>query len=303
MGHLNNLAQVLIHNSVAESTHKTYATSIQKFSNFRINYNLLHTWPVPINDLLLFIAYCTHQGLSASSVSTYMSGIGYAHKIRGFSDPTKSFLVNKAVEGLRRLKGGQVQDLRAPITLPLLDNLIDSLKYICTNTYETVMFTAAFSLAFFGLLRISEFTVPSIKKSSQKHLSVNDIHLANNTVFLRIRWSKTDQLGSSVTLQIEANREAHCPVQSLSKYLNNRPHTCRGNLFIHFNTKPLTRFQFCSVLQKALHFINAPNHVRSHSFRIGGATYLHSMGVPDDRIKVMGRWKSEAFTRYIRLAP
>lgn len=302
--HLDSLAQLLISNSVAASTRKTYATSIQKLSNFRNNYQLPDTWPVPIKDLLLFIAYYAQQGLSASSISTYMSGIGYAHKVGSLTDPTKSFLVIKAIEGLRRLKGRHVNDLRAPITLTLLDKMIYSLKYICSNKYEQVMFTAAFSLAFFGLLRVSEFTVPSTISSNHKQLLVSDVHLSNNTVFLKIRWSKTDQLGLSVTLQIKANGGIHCPVNSLSKYLKNRPHAAdRDNLFIHFNTKPLTKYQFCSLLQKALQFIDAPDHVRSHSFRIGGATYLHSIGVPDDRIKVMGRWKSEVFTRYIRLNP
>ena len=41
-------------------------------------------------------------------------------------------------------------------------------------------------------------------------------------------------------------------------------------------------------------------HFRSHSFRIGAATWLASKGVLDEAIKHMGRWSSNAFKRYIR---
>jgi hypothetical protein len=299
--HLDSLTQVLITNSVAVSTQKTYATSIRKLSNFRFIYHLPDTWPVPVKDVLLFIAYCSHHGLSASSLNTYIAGISHTHKTLGLIDPTKSFLVVKALEGLRRIQGGQVNDPRAPISIQLLGEIIACLKYICTNAYEQVLFTAAFSLAFFGLLRVSEFTTPTNKASSHRQLLVSDISVSTNMVLLRIRWSKTDQLGLSVTLQIEAQPGIFCPVNNLTKYLKDRPNSGSSNLFIHFNAKPLTKYQFCSVLQKALHFINAPGHFRSHSFRIGGATYLYNKGVPEERIKVMGRWKSQTYTRYIRL--
>ncbi|XP_074650158.1 uncharacterized protein LOC141905243 [Tubulanus polymorphus] len=37
----------------------------------------------------------------------------------------------------------------------------------------------------------------------------------------------------------------------------------------------------------------------SHSFRIGAATN----GVPEPVIRELGRWKSDAFKRYIRISP
>ncbi len=41
----------------------------------------------------------------------------------------------------------------------------------------------------------------------------------------------------------------------------------------------------------------------SHSLRIGGATELKLRGASDSFIQAMGRWKSGAFIRYIRLTP
>jgi hypothetical protein len=42
-----------------------------------------------------------------------------------------------------------------------------------------------------------------------------------------------------------------------------------------------------------------PKQFTGHSFRRGGATSLHVAGIADSLIRVMGRWKSFAFARYI----
>jgi hypothetical protein len=41
--------------------------------------------------------------------------------------------------------------------------------------------------------------------------------------------------------------------------------------------------------------------IRSHSFRISMATTGAIEGMSDDQIKELGRWKSNAFLRYIRI--
>jgi hypothetical protein len=35
-------------------------------------------------------------------------------------------------------------------------------------------------------------------------------------------------------------------------------------------------------------------------FRIGAASYAYEKGLPDERIQLMGRWKSNAYKKYIR---
>ena len=42
-------------------------------------------------------------------------------------------------------------------------------------------------------------------------------------------------------------------------------------------------------------------NIKSHSFRIGGATNAISKGVPYEKVKEMGRWQSDAAKRYIRI--
>lgn len=45
----------------------------------------------------------------------------------------------KMLEGMRRLHPSK--DIRAPITLPMLSQLISALSSVCSNSYEATLFT------------------------------------------------------------------------------------------------------------------------------------------------------------------
>ena len=229
-----------------------------------------------------------------------MSGISYDHKLQQVDDTTTSFFVVKALEGARRTKGSKM-DARAPISLTTLHKMIGSLESICQNTFEQSLFRAAFTLAFFGLLRIGEFTKANNKSQDLKVIKYSDIRLSEKELNLTVRWSKTDQRGKSVTLYIPANGKSYCQVLCMKENYNLRPKSENANLFIHLNGKSLTRYQFKAIMSKALQFTQTIGHFKSHSFRIGGATHLASLETEESRIMAAGRWKSNAYTKYIRL--
>ena len=58
---------------------------------------------------------------------------------------------------------------------------------------------------------------------------------------------------------------------------------------------------FTSILSQVSQFANLPGHIRSHSFRLGAATYALMRGYSHDQIQVMGRWNSTAFKNYLRV--
>ena len=74
-------------------------------------------------------------------------------------------------------------------------------------------------------------------------------------------------------------------------------------LFPSTNQLP-TRVMFSTALRKAFQKLNMyPHHFNTHSFRIGAATSPKKAGISDSHLKVLGRRKSNAYLKYVRLSP
>jgi hypothetical protein len=243
----------------------------------------------PLNDILFYIAYLSHTNHSPSTVVTYISGLSHFHKLHNFPDNTQVFMVEKMIEGLKRKRPSKA-DVRVPISLDLLKRLITSLRSICTSTYEAALFSFAFSLAFFALLRIREIMSDTNNRPGTLVIRFLDIMFkvsdcGNEQLHLTLKSSKTDQRLKSVTLIIRRQVDKLiCPIESLKRYLSIRSNFPDGNLFIHFDGSNLTRYQFSYILQKSLNFCEEKGLYKPHSFRIGGATEAKRLGFDDHTI-------------------
>ena len=202
------------------------------------------------------------------------------------------------LEGLRR-KSRRYTELRAPVTLGLLYMLIRAFPIICSSNYEALLLRLGF--LFFALLRVGEITTDSKSVPGCHTIYFENVSFLDEELYLKISSSKADQRQNSITLFLPPQNTDVCPVKLLREYLKVRFPARLCPLFLHFDGSVLTRYQFISVLQKALKFCDVTDHIRSHSFRIGGATELARMGVPDSDIKSWRRWSSGAYLSYIRL--
>lgn len=90
-------------------------------------------------------------------------------------------------------------------------------------------------------------------------------------------------------------------VDLLSQYLAKRGNH-PGPLFITEDGLPVSRSVVSAQLSMAISFCGvAPSHYKGHSFRIGAASHAADQGFSDAQIRLSGRWKSNAFQKYIRL--
>ncbi|VDI82774.1 Hypothetical predicted protein [Mytilus galloprovincialis] len=214
---LKDEADLLLKCSMAPNSWKTYKTAVECFKKFRIIYNYRHIWPVPIDEIAQFIAYLSYKGFSASTVSTYISGLAHTHK-NNVTDNTKSFIICKMIEGLRR-KNPQKLDVRTPISFDLLKRLIHSLRSVCNSQYETILFSSAFSLAYFAMLRVSELAINSRTDESGHALKCEDITFdkskGQTELHVKICSSKTDQKHTSITLIIQSHSNI-CPIHAIT---------------------------------------------------------------------------------------
>lgn len=289
----------LVGQSLAPNTVHLYQRGIRYFFDFRHKYSLSNIWPVPVDDILSFMGHLVNEQLSHSSVACYLAGLSFYSKLHGFVDNTQAFIVRKMLDGIKRSQGIK-KDTRLPITTDLLHVILGVLPSVCKSLYELLLFKAAFTLAFFGLLRISELALTN--KNSSHTISITDISFNNGMLQVCVPSSKTDQFarGKIISIQPQSDKTL-CPLSSVQTYLSSRP-IVAGPLFCHLDGTPLTRYQLVSVLKKSLN-VAGINQTRysSHSFRIGAATSLSKAGFSDDTIMQAGRWKSLAYKRYIRL--
>ena len=299
---INSETLRLLGASFASSTWESYGKGLNQFNDFRHRARLPHLWPAPSNHIAAFIAHLSLAGLAPSTIGTYTAATAYVHKINGWPDPTDNFFVRKLREGCRRQ--GRHADTRRPITPDLLAKMCNMLRVICSSEFEAAMFCAAFSLSFFGFLRVGELTVASKSSGYDRTLNAHDVWFEgsdNSVLAVRLRFSKTDQRGNTTELRFhKAHHSPTCPVALVSGYLLMRPQF-PGPFFIHLDGTPLTTFQFRQMLRKSLEGLGiSPQGFSPHSFRIGAATSAALCGLSIPQIQLLGRWTSPAVNLYIR---
>ena len=258
--------------------------------------------PVPVNDLVLFIAYLHKNGTSASSIASALSALGHSHKLASVSDNTKHFLVTKALLGARKVSPSS--DTRLPITARVLHDLILALPKVVLSLQSAKMFQAMFALAFHGFLRIGEIA-PKSHKQEARVIQLSDVNWQSgrSQAVITIRQFKhsTKQGPQNFIIQKAKKREATiCPVRLLRRFLKFRSNS-PGPLFM-LPDRPCLRRQFDNELKASLSFCGYSTAAyKGHSFRIGAASEAAARGVPDAKIRSLGRWSSDAFRRYIRI--
>ena len=136
----------------------TYKRAWALFNQFLYDVfqSTMFSLPIPPPTLALFIAYLFDKHYAPSSVNTFVSALGYSHKLAGFSDPGKVFYIVQTLKGYRKI--GHRLDCRLPITLNILHRILDSASHITGSQYRITLFRAMCSLAFFAFLRVGEIT-------------------------------------------------------------------------------------------------------------------------------------------------
>lgn len=258
--------------------------------------------PCPADERTLCL-FTTHlsNSIRHQSIKVYLSAVRALHIEQGFSDP----LVNcqrlqQVIRGIKRSQGSSTSQ-RLPVTDSLMLNIFNALDL---SLFDHTMFWAACTLAYFGLLRSAEFTVPSIAKFDPTlHLQVSDLAFDNldgpSCLRVWIKASKTDPFRKGCHIYIGTGSAPLCALMAMAAYLHKRGNS-PGPLFLLQNGQPLSRELLSSWLKRILTASGVPGNFSSHSFRIGAATVAARNGVPDHLIQALGRWTSNAYVTYIR---
>ena len=199
---------------------------------------------------------------------------------------------------LRNLHGNI--NFNTPKTALTMDDLAAIHRQLDTRYFEHARDWCACLVAFFGLLRISEYM--------DSGLRIQHVQSSAFSLDITIQFSKTSR--APVRISLSAREDVFCPVRAFKHYREfltrlRLPTDPNSALFVFRyeagHHRPMTGQQF---IQQVRNYIAAafPSRDTStyadHSFRRGGTSALILAGVHADIIKVHGRWSSEAYQRY-----
>lgn len=291
--------QLLLARSLAPNSINTYRTGINQFLNFCAQFGVR---PLPLSENVLenFCVSLSNR-VSHKSIKVYLCGIQFLSKVNGFKSLIEHMLrLEYVLKSIRRFQGNRFnRPTRPPVTWQML-RLISDFLMRTESLFNRDMLLSAILLAFFGMLRVSEYTAPTVPSyDADTHLSIADVTInwQRRVASIRIKKSKTDPFRQGVTIRIAVLDHYLCPVHALIRYLIRRG-PAPGPLFIFQNGHFLTRARILNVLTSSLPHVP---HINTHSFRRGGASALADANTPSHIIQIMGRWKSSAYMDYIQL--
>lgn len=229
--------------------------------------------------------------MTYTSVLNYLHAVITLHKLSGQPPPVMdSGVVKLTVQGIKN-SPCVLPSPRIPVTLNHLKKL-----YQCFDFTKTrhIMFWSCILTMFRSLLRVGHVTV------SPHNLLRKDVCLSDQGMLVVIRSSKTSHRSDPPrVIPVSAIREyTLCPVYWLKQYIARSP--CAPNMpMFRLGDAPISYSWFQSALKKVIAKAGISGKLSSHSFRKGGATLLSALGMPLDKIKERGGWRSDAALRYI----
>ena len=255
---LPTMSPTMLHLSLARSTRQSYHTGIKRFIRFC---RTQHVCPLPATSrTATYFATALHeQGMAPATICLYLSAVSACHRENGITDPSKDNPLLTLVKRGTTRANKCLHDQRPPLTYTILRHLIRNLKADQhLKKLDCVMLSAVFSLAFHGLLRVSEYTVPSDKAFKPQRLAtLSDIQWHSQHFTLFLKQSKTDQQSRGTTINFCKLTKPTCTYHNMAAYIALASHKdlVITPLFCFSSGRSLTRLRLlkhlCRQLQRA----------------------------------------------------
>ena len=201
------------------------------------------------------------------------------------------------VKGIKRHRGAKPPRSSLEVTKEVLEKLVSGLG----SSFDDVNLRAAYCTAFAAFLRVGEFTWETwtdkshVTKISRKSVTFD----VDGNALLHLPTSKTDPYGKGTVVPLAKSGDSTCPVSALRDLFARFPRSPTAPLFAR-TAGPFSRKYVVSQLQERLLLAGVKNARRftGHAFRRGAANSAIAAGIPQQDVRSMGRWKSDAVYRY-----
>ena len=199
--------------AIVDSTCCSYQAGICRYSTFCTSMRW-QSFPATETTLRFVAAYLADQ-VSFKTIKLYHAGIRFAHTENSLPDPFQEApLLHLLLCGVKHTVGLSSRQ-RLPITMTLLWQIKEELARAPDFLpSDKLMLWSAFTLAFYGFLRSSEFTSPSTTQCNPLvHLCFTDVSFTSEgCLTLHLKSSKTNPYCQGCSLLIAPSLRSLCAV-------------------------------------------------------------------------------------------
>jgi integrase len=286
LAELDDIVRGLLDKARAPSTVRTYDRWMLEFRSFVQATNEEET-PVA-QQLARFAAKLFNEG-RGGIVRVAACAVAFEEVKAGRGSPLTDGRLRLVLDAIEReWAAATVRRVRDPFP-------IDALRvWVCTQerqwTATTIRDAAVVALGLRAMRRAGELAAIMWEDITWE---------GDSNMRLRIRRSKTDQLGQGHDVFIEGSHSPQCPVRLL-RLLQAHTGLQRGRVFQSVTGAALTASAISSICKRMVAAAGLSARVSSHSLRIGGATAAMEGGLSKEQVMVIGGWQSNAVERYLR---
>lgn len=269
--------------SLSLNTRKAYQADLEHYRSWG---GVIPASPEQIASYLS----CHAETLAIATMQRRLVSIGKAHSVGGYTNPVKSELVRLTFRGIRRVHSKAQRQVKPILTQDVI-MMISSLPLTVQGKRDAALVLLAFSGAF--------------RRSELSNLNCSDVSFTSEGMIVRLRRSKTDQLGHTREIAVPASNARICPVRSVLQWMETI--NSQGKLFRSVNRggvpgETITDHAIARIIKRLIKSIGYdPTDYSGHSTRSGFATSAAQAGKSSWSIRRQTGHKSDQMlNRYIR---
>lgn len=273
----------------------------------------LLTLPWGTREVQWFVGWCMEENLKGSTINQYVSNVRTLHKeLKLRMDDSDWDFIKTVIKGHDNLRGKNPG--RVAMTPELLFHLKVRLSKSRLSIPERRLMWVVATAMFQGSFRIGELLSPTTTQFCPestlrgRDVEAKECSVGDNKVCMlmfNIRIPKECRGNGSATVEIFDLDCFYSCVQAWRKWRACSKLDLDPDLpvFRRESGALLTPSEFNACLKEMLSdkISYSEGYVTSHSFRAGLASIMARLGYDNSQIMIQGRWRSDAFLRYLKL--
>jgi hypothetical protein len=313
-------AEVLLEvgdHGLARSTWSTYGTAQRMLAKCAKETGKKLEPPLSQSDLLEYIGWLMgERKVKASTINSYLSGIRQLHILKGMEPPNiRTGIVRLLLQGKRNMDNiadrKEEKVKRLPITMNVMRLLKEEVRRWNVALDQKLLIWAIAAIAFHGAFRIHELLCRieseydpdfTLLTEDMKVKSVGGAE-PGKVLEIKLKCPKESKAGKAIMIDLYETQGTLCPVKAYERWKMKSTSQKGMPAFRDRSGVPVTGARMNNWLTQLLgkHVDYKTGRFTGHSFRIGLATTLGTLGFSTDDIKEAGRWSSNAYEVYMKL--